>query len=180
MLWRMPRRCIIDGNNLLHAVRDHAPVPAGGREAMVRRIHQWSVRDGYATTVVFDGAPPTRGLKRQTAPDGLEVRFSAPRTADDLIVELIHAASHPDQILVVTDDKAILYEARLRRCASIANVTFIEKLFPSSPNSPAVASIPPSDKPTDISPEELAYWRREFGIPDAKDEPFEGMEGMRF
>lgn len=176
----MTRRCIIDGNNLLHTVRAYSPVPAGGREALVRRIHQWSTRDGYSTTVVFDGTPPTRGLKRQLAPQGLDVRFSAPRTADDLIVELIHAVPNPGQVLVVTDDKAILYEARLRGCASMANLTFIEKLFPPPSRSPSAPPASPSEKPTDVSPEDLAYWRREFGVPDATDEPSDGLEGMRF
>lgn len=134
----------------------------------------------YLTIVVFDGAAPTRGLKRQLAPEGLDVRFSAPRTADDLIVELIHAATSPDQLLIVTDDKAILYEARLRGCASASSKGFTETLFASAGRSPTSTPLPPAEKPTDVSPEDQAYWRREFGFPNAADDPSEGLEGMKF
>jgi hypothetical protein len=132
------------------------------------------------TTLVFDGPAPTRGLKRQLAPEGLDVRFSAPRTADDLIVELIHAAPSPDQVLVVSDDKAILYEARLRGCASASSKWFTEAIFACSPDSPGAAPQPLAEKPTDVSREDRAYWRREFGVPDAEDDPLDGLEGMRF
>lgn len=143
-------------------------------------------------TLVFDGAPPTRGLKRQLAPQGLDVRFSAPRTADDVIVDWIHAAPNPDRVLVVTDDKAILYEARRKGCTTTPCADFVGRLFDRSssptPHSPSLKPHPSSptpdapspEKPTHQSPEDAAYWRKVFDIPDAKNDPDEGMDGMLF
>ena len=38
----MPRQVVIDGNNLLYAMREHAPIPNVGRETMVRIIERWA------------------------------------------------------------------------------------------------------------------------------------------
>src|SRR3990170_305027 len=112
----MTLRVLIDGNNLLHTMREHAPIAAVGRETMVRLIGRWSRRTGTAVTLVFDGPAPKGALKKQLSPEGLSVRFSAPATADDLIVAAIHDAEDPTNLRVVTSDTAIRHAAVYRRC----------------------------------------------------------------
>src|SRR3990170_1885636 len=112
----MAEHVIIDGNNLLHAMREHAPITAVGRETMVRLIERWSRGSGSSVTLVFDGPPPRGGFNKQLSPDGLTVRFSAPATADDLIVAAIGDEKNPTRLRVVTSDTAIRHTAGYRKC----------------------------------------------------------------
>ena len=115
--------------------------------------------------VAFDGAAPTGGLRDQLTPARLDVRFSAPRTADDLIVDLIHQLPDPGSVEVISDDKAILYEARIRGCRTCGAAEFVAILFPSREAKPTP---PPeeSTKPEPLSAEEQQFWRREFDVAD--------------
>ncbi len=93
----MPRHVIIDGNNMLYAMHAHAPIPSVGRETMVKVIERWARRGTDEVTLVFDGPEPIGGLSRQMASSRITVRFSAPKSADDIIVALIHRARDPGQ-----------------------------------------------------------------------------------
>src|SRR3989304_10235804 len=126
----MPEHVIIDGNNLLPAMRGHAPIAAVGRETMVRLIERWSRRSGSSVTLVFDGPTPRGGFREQLSPDGLTVLFSAPATADDLIVAAIGDEKDPTRLRVVTSDTAIRPAAGYRRCRCTDAVSFIGELFP--------------------------------------------------
>ena len=112
----MPQHVIIDGNNLLHAMHAHAPLPAIGRETLVKVIERWAGAREDLVTLVFDGPVPRGGLARQMSSGRIAVRFAAPATADDVIVEMIHHASQPTALVVVTGDTAIRHEARLGAC----------------------------------------------------------------
>ena len=46
----------------------------------------------------------------------VEVQFSAPETADDIIIRAVKKASKPRAIRVVTSDSVIGHAARYRRC----------------------------------------------------------------
>ncbi|MEK7757780.1 MAG: NYN domain-containing protein, partial [Planctomycetota bacterium] len=124
----MGEHVIIDGNNLLHAMREHAPIAAVGRETMVRLIERWSRESGSAVTLVFDGPAPRGGFSKQLSPTGLTVLFSAPATADDLIVVAIGDERDPTRLRVVTSDTAIRHAAGYRRCRCTDAVSFIGEL----------------------------------------------------
>lgn len=169
---------LIDGNNLLFAIGAHAPVKALGREGLVRRIEHWAGANQERVIVVFDGFPPTRGIRGQLHSAKLDVRFSAARTADDVIADLIHQCSDPSSVRVVSDDKAILYEARLRACRTCTAAEFVDELFPSNRPNPAAPS-PTSDKPESLTPDERDYWRREFNVDEGGPDP-DGLDAMRY
>lgn len=126
----MPRHLIIDGNNVLHAMRVHAPIREVGRESMLRIIERWAAKSDDVITIVFDGPMPQCGLARQMQSPRIHVLFSGTRTADDLIVEMIAASSDPGRVRVVTADGAIIHEARAARCVDITPRDFIAELFP--------------------------------------------------
>lgn len=171
----MGEHVIIDGNNLLHAMREHAPIAAVGRETMVRLIERWSRGSGSAVTVVFDGPAPRGGLSKQLSPDGLTVRFSAPATADDVIVAAIGDEKDPTRLRVITSDTAIRHAAGYRKCRCTDSASFIEELFPDQ--SPREAPRPLSpEKPTDVAPQDAEWWKNTFGGGD--DEPFDGFDAM--
>ena len=175
----MPEHVMIDGNNLLHSMYEHAPIPHIGRESMVRLIRDWASKVPHAVTLVFDGPMPKGGLAKQMRPAGIRVLFSAPETADDIIVRMVRAAPDPAQVHVVSSDTAIRYEARLRRCKHSDSVTFIATLFPSATDQRGTQVEEP-EKPDVVSAQEASEWLDVFGDRDDEDPPFDGADAMQF
>ncbi len=173
----MSQHVIIDGNNLLHAMHAHAPLPHVGRETLVRVIDGWARKRDDKVTLVFDGPVPREGLARQMSSGRIDVRFSAPQTADDVIVAMIHATKHPATVRVVSSDTAIAREARYRRCHHLDAVSFVTELFTveATPTSAPAAN---DEKPAEISPEERQEWLERFGLDGSNDEPFDGHDAM--
>lgn len=159
----MPGHVIIDGNNLLHAMRAHAPIPLVGRETMVKLIERWARRGSDDVTLVFDGPTPPAGLSQQMASKRIAVRFSAPHTADDIIVALIRRQRTPDGIRVVSSDTALRHEARMCRCRQTDAVAFIGELFAPAASSGHAAN-QTAEKPPAPSNAETQAWIAEFGL----------------
>jgi len=174
----MPRHVIIDGNNLLYAMHAHAPIPSVGRETMVKVIERWARRGQDEVTLVFDGPPPIGGLTKQMASSRIAVRFSAPKSADDIIVSLIHRAKDPGSVRAVSSDTAIRHEAHLRRSVCTDSVAFIAELFSNAAPPPEPGESAADDKPTVGIPTDTDAWLDEFGI-DIDDEPFDGFDAMK-
>lgn len=152
---------VIDGNNLLHAMHAHAPVAAVGRETMVKIIERWAKRHTDDVTLVFDGPAPKGGLRKQMSSRRIDVQFAAPQSADDVIIALVKRVSRPDTVCVVTDDTAIRYEARQRRCRHTDNVTFVRELFADPDRTAASGSSSAAkseEKPQTQTPEDIAHW----------------------
>jgi len=155
-------RYLIDGNNLLHAVRSHGPAGAIGRETLCRLLGRWAGAHLLSVTVIFDGPAPRGDLARQMQVPGLEVHFSGPRSADTVIEEEVGQASAPGSITVVTTDRAIQHAARYRRARCIDSEAFIAQLYASPDDTPTETAGSP-EKPADISAAETRQWLREFG-----------------
>ena len=172
----MVEHVIIDGNNLLHAMHEHAPLPSVGRETLVKVIERWARRAEVEVTLVFDGAPPRAGLTKQMTSACVAVRFSAPATADDVIVDIIQHARNPSRLRVISGDTAIRHEARRRRCRHSSAVEFVQELFP-RPDGSRSSTAPSSEKPPTVSPENAKEWHELFGSDD--DEPFDGFDAMK-
>jgi len=166
---------IIDGNNLLHALRESGVIASPGRETLVRHLERWAKDKPASVTVVFDGAPPPGPMARQLSSTTVSVQFSAPATADDVIAAMIARAPDPARHRVISSDNAIRHEARLRRCRDDGADAFIRELFPDPPAQRRTSAGTP-EKPGDLSPDDQADWRRTFGGDD--DEPFDGYQAM--
>ena len=156
-------------------MREHAPIAAVGRETMVRLIERWSRGSGSSVTLVFDGPAPRGGFGKQLSPDALTVRFSAPATADDLIVAAIGEEKEPTRLRVVTSDTAIRHAAGYRKCRCTDAPSFIKELFP-DPGPSMSSRVVPQEKPTDVAPKEAEWWKETFG--GSGDEPFDGFDAM--
>jgi hypothetical protein len=174
----MPQHVIIDGNNLLHTMREHAPIPTVGRETMVRIVERWARRGRERVTLILDGAPPRDGLSAQMTGAHITVRFSAPRTADDLIVDMIHRAANPDDLRIISRDTAIIHEATRRRCTSTLPLDFIQELFPPADAAPATSER--VEKPDAVSAAEAEELLRLLGEDAEGDEPFPGEDRMKW
>lgn len=174
----MPRHVIIDGNNLLYAMHAHAPIPSVGRETMVKVIERWARRGQDEVTLVFDGPQPPGGMSKQMASSRITVRFSAPKSADDIIVALIHRAKDPGSVRVVSSDTAIRHEAHMRRSTCTDSVAFIAELFSNAAPPPPLGEFAADDKPVAGILTDTDGWLNEFGI-DTEDEPFDGFDAMK-
>lgn len=170
----MPGLVLIDGNNLLHAMHAHAPIPHVGRETLVKIVERWARGGDEAVTVVFDGPTPRGELEKQMASKRIEVRFAAPASADDVIVATIQRERDPIGLLVVSDDTAIRHEARARRCRHSGTVAFIAELFPPGAKPEGERRPQRGEKPAAISDKEKQEWLDIFD--DGKDDdPFDAM-----
>ena len=93
-------RLIIDGSNLLHALRrGAAPAPAATLIGRLRGI----IEPGVRIELIFDG-PQEQGLGDTRIASGVSVRYSGRYTADSVIAKLVAEAVQPVALLVVTDD----------------------------------------------------------------------------
>jgi len=176
----MPEHIIIDGNNLLFVMHEHAPMPSVGRETMVRVIERWAHARDAMITLVFDGPVPARGMADQMASRRLRVRFSAPKSADDVIVEMLHRARHAEPIRVVSNDTAIRHEAKALRLGRTTATEFVAELFgrqrPNDASAPANST--DSGKPENLSEDEIKRWMSEFGIESSKDSEKEWLDEL--
>lgn len=164
----MSQRVIIDGNNLMHAMHAHAPIPHVGRESMFRVVDRWAHASGASALIIYDGPPPAAGVARQMNSNRVESRFSGPRTADDDIIDFLRHVQNPDRLRVVTSDHAVRHAARRLRCGHVEAVDFIAELFPPSPDArPEQPPPQPStEKPHTVSKDDAQRWIETFGLQD--------------
>ncbi len=155
----------------------HAPVPAVGRETLVKIIERWAIKGSEDVVLVFDGPVPRGGLAQQMSSRRIQVRFSEKQSADDVIVELIHAAKEAGHVRVVSSDRAIQTEAGYRRCAWNDSRTFVSELFDEDRDEPTPPPAP-AEKPDADDPAQTHDWLREFGFDGDDDEPFDGHSGI--
>lgn len=172
----MAEHIIIDGNNLMYALHEHAPGPAVGRETLVKVIERWAGNGKNEITLVFDGPEPRGGLSKQMTSSRIAVEFSAPVTADDVIVEMVERVKDPGRVRVVTSDRAIRHAAGLNRCRHTDARAFVDELF-ASPKAAHTPSSESDPKPRVLTPQERREWLDSFGISD-DEEPFDGHEAM--
>lgn len=154
---------LIDGNNLQHAARGQLENYDLGRGRLCDRLGRWAAPTDHEIVVVFDGPPPPSGVEQQMKAAGLDVRFSAPRSADELIEETIEQSISPGRLWVVTSDRAIQAVARHRRCRCMSSEDFLIHLTKPDPKPPVRTqpSSPASDDPGDKDSDD---WLRLFGF----------------
>ncbi|MBI4717127.1 MAG: NYN domain-containing protein [Planctomycetes bacterium] len=171
----MPLHVVIDGNNLLFAMHEHAPLPNIGRDTLVRTVERWARQGADDVTLVFDGPEPRGGLAAQLASPRIRVRFSAPQTADDVIVSYIQRARDAGTVRVISSDSALRHEAHRRRCRHTDSAAFVAELFarPGTVASPGG----PDEKPGEPTTDESQEWLRAFGVEG--DDPFDGFDAMQ-
>jgi len=94
-------RLLIDGTNLLHALRrGPSPPPPATLIGRLRGVIEQTVR----IELILDG-PQESGLGSDTRiASGVTVRYSGRGSADALIAKLVAEAAQPATLLVVTDD----------------------------------------------------------------------------
>ncbi len=111
-------RLLVDGNNLLHALTRGSGAGAAPPATVIGRLRGVAPAS-VAIDLVFDG-PADRGLRGERIAPGLTVRYSGPRTGDDVILALVDdiaragGASASAAVLVVTDDRDLRHSLKMR------------------------------------------------------------------
>ncbi len=123
-------RLLIDGTNLLHSLsRSGGAAPATTLIGRLRGV----VPAPIAIELVFDG-PAERGLRGERIASGTSVRYSGARTADAVIVSLVDEVRLVDGpegtagILVITDDRDLKYESRMRGARTAGSAWLLGRL----------------------------------------------------
>jgi len=123
-------RLLIDGSNLLHAMsRASGRTPASAVIARLRGL----APEGIAIELIFDG-PAERNLRGERIAPGLTVRYSGPRTGDELLLSLVdEVRSHggldaTGRALVVSDDRELAFALRQRGARTAGTAWLIGRL----------------------------------------------------
>jgi hypothetical protein len=139
---------LIDGNNLLHNLRNGA-----SSRAEVRRLVLDACRgERMRVTVVFDGPPPA-GVPDHEALGSVTVLYSGSLSADDVIIRSLPDGRRARDWVVVTDDRDLGERAK-GRGAQVRPVSQWRSRRPSSVRRP---SLEPK-----LSSREVADWERYF------------------
>jgi hypothetical protein len=159
---------LIDGNNLLHAVRAlEDPERLFGRFMLCEVLGRWARRYGERVHVVFDGPEPAAELREQLGHANIELSFSGGQTADDLIHNLLESNSAARRLLVVSSDHAVQRAAKRRRARPQKSDDFwiTVKRDLKRPNSPK--AVEPEEKRRGLNSTATETWLEEFGFGDS-------------
>jgi rRNA-processing protein FCF1 len=111
-------RLLVDGTNLLHALRrEPGAMPPAAVIGRLRGVVPATV----GIELVLDGTPD-RGMRGNRIASGLIVRYAGQRSADEVLVSLVDearsaaggSADAVDNVLVVTDDRELREGLRRR------------------------------------------------------------------
>ena len=141
-------RLLVDGSNLLHALRRGAePAPAA---ALIGRL-RGAVPATVGIELVLDGLPD-RGMHNTRIASGLIVRYSGRRTGDQVLIGMVDEAARAvggaggqrraslDNVLVVTDDHQLRVALRERGVRSAGTRWLIGRLERERIEGPAIGN----------------------------------------
>ncbi|HVL52867.1 MAG TPA: hypothetical protein VM344_01245 [Vitreimonas sp.] len=180
-------RLLVDGSNLLHAMRRHdrgtlgdeAPPPAA---ALIGRLRA-AIPPNIGIELVLDG-PSDRGMHNQRIASGLIVRYSGRRSADDVLLALVDDVGRSagpgirerravvDNLLVVTDDRDLRLALQNRGVRSAGSRWLIGRLDRRVSSSPTTGNRrPPARPPEQTDEDERAGWRPGRGATTKRGNP---------
>ena len=166
---------LIDGYNLLHVTSIFAGAGRGTelhrtRLALLEFLSaSLSKRERTETTIVFDaaGAPP--GLPRTLSHDGITVHFARRHAdADEMIEDLLEQCAAPRALVVVSSDHRVQRAARHRGASYVDSEQWYAELRAAGREQEVAAENSPP-KPTEITPEDVAYWLGQFADAPPED-----------
>jgi predicted RNA-binding protein with PIN domain len=103
-----------DGNNLIGQSVAATATNARVLNEFLSTLSRYHRSGGGRFLVYFDGDDPSRS----PAPPGVAVRYSAPLSTDECIVQRLHEIRNPAEVIVVTNDRGLM-----SRCKSVGAAT---------------------------------------------------------
>lgn len=124
----MPRHVIIDGYNLLGALRQAGPGSESAREGFLQDLAAYGQRKGRPVTVVFDGWKHGLGTERHEHRAGVEVIYSKRGERADQVIQRL-AAEYGRDCAVVSSDREIIDFAKAQGAFPIRAGEFLSLLY---------------------------------------------------
>jgi len=146
----------------------HAFAKAGmgvERTGLCRILAEWAGRRKQVR-VVFDGRGPEVPAEPCEA-TGLDVEYSGPHTADEVIIKRVLADTAPRRLTVVSSDREIRRAARRRRCKLAGSEAFAESVVRALRRAARPRPTEPPEKRQGLSPDQAQAWLRELNLEDA-------------
>jgi hypothetical protein len=94
-----------DGNNLIGQSVSSVKADSRTLQAFLSTLSAYRKSGGGRFLVFFDGDDLGKG----STPPGIAVRYSAPLSCDDAIVSLLREIQHPDEVIIVTNDRHLVH-----------------------------------------------------------------------
>jgi predicted RNA-binding protein with PIN domain len=172
-------RLLVDGTNVLHKLSRMAG--AAPPAALIGRL-RGVIPAGIGIELVFDG-PAERGLRGERIAAATIVRFAGPRTADAVIVDLVHEARRAagpaaaGRLLVVTDDRDLRHAAQVAGARTAGVGWLLGRLGSGRAASPSIANaraprLPPTgDRESDDPDDDRVGWRPGRGATTKRGNP---------
>jgi predicted RNA-binding protein with PIN domain len=141
-----------DGNNLIGQSAAAAKTDARTRKAFLSALHAYHRAGGGKFHVYFDGDD----RDRSASPPGVSIRYSAPVSADEAMLQRLREINNPSEVIIVTNDREL---ATRCRHAGAAVLTWNE--FTIRMQSRRVPQKNRNDHPERVDIDE---WMRYFGL----------------
>jgi predicted RNA-binding protein with PIN domain len=145
-----------DGNNLIGQSAAAAKEQPGIRQAFLSTLSSYRTSRGGRFLVYFDGDDSGNSF----SPPGVGVRYSAPLSTDEAILRRLNEVQNPSEIIVVTNDRELMF-----RCRNAGATTLDWREFDAKMNAGPTRRGGRSEPKDPIDVEE---WIRYFGL-DKKD-----------
>lgn len=157
----MPREIHVDGTNALRRLGRETRDLVADQAWLLAAVRRIAVAETPAAdaTVHFDGFPRGGGWGG-TEIDGVHVRFSGDREADEAIVESARRARRAETVLVVTDDAELAGRARQIGTSTVGVAAFF------GPPRPAAT---PRHEGDEDKPHVGGFTAADFGLPEVID-----------
>lgn len=144
---------VFDGHNLIGKMPALRLDDPDDEQKLVALLRGYLARVKKKGTVVFDRG--TFAERPSLSNRNLTVRFARPpRTADDVIVELVRQERNPRGLTVVTSDQRVRDLAR-QAGAQVQDAASFARELQASPARPA-------EKERGLTPAEVEHWEQEF------------------
>jgi predicted RNA-binding protein with PIN domain len=142
-----------DGNNLIGQSAEAAKTDTQTRRAFLSALSTYHKSGGGRFLVYFDGDDPCPSA----APPGVSVRYSAPESADALILRCLRERRLPAEVIIVTNDRELMARCRNGGAAVLDWRQFMAKM--QSRPMPQ-----PRDSGDSRERVDVADWMRYFGL----------------
>jgi predicted RNA-binding protein with PIN domain len=141
-----------DGNNLIGQSVTAAREDSRTRKAFLSALHSYRRAGGGKLLVYFDGDDSDRSAP----PPGVSVRYSAPTSTDEAILQRLREIRNPAEIIVVTNDRGLR-----QRCRDEGAAVLTWNEFTSRMKSRLIRKGGQNEQPERVDIDE---WMRYFGV----------------
>lgn len=151
---------LIDGHNLIGQMPNLRLDDPDDEAKLLEHLQGFRARTGHQVTVIFDAGPGYRPAKTKKT-RGITVQFAAPgQTADQIISQRIRQVKNPQELRVVTSDRAVQQAARQARVRVLTAQEFVQQLLQASPT--AGEDDRGSQAEVNLSADEVKEWLKLF------------------